>query len=166
MDTSRLSQGEKIVAISSGLLVLLSFFPLWGKYEFPGGVLGGSERVSAWSNAFNFLSKLAILLALTALVLVILKALGTNLELPIGTGLTYVALGGLSTLLLVLLLIIGPREFGLGSVPGVEVSRGIMQFVGVVLGAGVLFGGYQHMQGETTGPSSPTTPPATPPPAS
>jgi hypothetical protein len=174
LDTSRLSQGEKIVAISSGLLVLLSFFPLWAKYEYDFGAgLSDSERYSAWSDAFNFLSKLAILLALTALVLVIVRAIGKNVNLPINAGLIYVGLGGLSSLLLLIVVLVGPRE--IGDIPGVadidlqgleagfEVSRGIMLFVGLILAIGILVGGYLHMQGETTGPSTPTTPP---PPAS
>ena len=162
MDTSRLSQGEKVVAVSSGLLVLFSFFPLWAKYEF-GGATG---RGSAWSEAFSFLSKLAILLALTALVLVVLKAVGTNLELPVGTGLVYVGLGGLSTLLLLLMLIQGPRDFGLSGVAaGYEVSRGPFLFAGLALAAGVLVGGYLHMQGETAAPT-PGGEQTPPPPAS
>jgi amino acid transporter len=167
LDTSRLSQGEKIVAICSGLLVLFSFFPLWAKYEYDFGGISDSERYSAWSDAFTFLSKLAILLALTVLVLVILRGVGKNLNLP--TGLIYVGLGGLTSLLMLLLVITGPRE--IGEIPGVgeidlqgleqsfEVSRGIMLFVGLALAIGMLIGGYLHMQSEADAPVTPSTPP-------
>jgi hypothetical protein len=169
LDTSRLSQGERIVAISSGLLLILSFFPLWAKYEFDFGVASDSERYTVWSDAFNFTAKLAILLALTALVLVIVKAVGKNINLPFNSGLVYVALGGLSTLLLLLAVLTGPRE--IGDLPGAgdidlqgfessfEVSRGIMLFIGVIVAAGILVGGYLHMQGEADAPSTPSTPP-------
>ncbi|MGH2755457.1 MAG: hypothetical protein ACRDLB_13640 [Actinomycetota bacterium] len=174
MDTTRLSQGEKIVGVTSGLLVLLSFFPLWAKYEFEADGFSDSQRYSAWSDAFNFLSKFAILLALTALVLVIVKAVGKKVELPVNSGLLYVGLAGLSTLLLLLLVITGPREIAdiaggdidlLGLEQGFEVSRGIMLFVGLVLAAGATVGGYLHMQEEGTG-TGPTAPPTAPPPAS
>ena len=167
MDTSRLSQGEKIIAVCSGLLVLFSFFPLWAKYEFDFGVASDSERYSAWSDAFTFLSKLAILLALTALIFVILRGVGKTVSLPMG--LVYVGLGGLSSLLLLILVITGPRD--IAEIPGVgdidlqgledafEVSRGIMLFIGLALAIGILVGGYLHMQGETDAPVTPTTPP-------
>ena len=168
MDTSRLSQGEKIVAICSGLLVLFSFFPLWAKYEYDFGSISDSERYSAWSDAFSFLSKLAILLALTALVLVIVRGVGKSVNLP--SGLLYVGLGGLCSVLMLVLVVIGPRE--IGEIPGVgeidlqgleqsfEVSRGIMLFIGLALAIGILVGGYLHMQSETDEtPVVPTTPP-------
>ena len=171
MDTSRLSSGEKIVGVCSGLLVLLSFFPLWAKYEYDVAGFSDSERYNAWSDAYSFLMKLAILLALTALVLVIVRAVGKNVNLPVNAGLIYVVLGGLSTLLLLLMVITGPKDLGdLGVTgltsdqldlldAGLEISRGIMLFIGTVIAAGILVGGYLHMQGETTGPATPTTPP-------
>jgi hypothetical protein len=169
LDTSRLSQGEKIAAVCSGLLVLLSFFPLWAKYEVEFGGVSDSERYSAWSDAFNFLSKLAILLALTVLVILVVKAVGKDIKLPVNTGLLYVVLGGLSSLLLLLLVITGPRD--VTEIPGVsgvdlsgfedafEVSRGIMLFIGLVLALGILVGGYMHMQNSPEEPAAPTTPP-------
>jgi hypothetical protein len=168
LDTSRLSQGERIVAVCSGLLVLFSFFPLWAKYEFSAGTVSESDRFSAWSDAFNFLSKFAILLALAALIIVLVRGFGKDVRF--NTGLLYVILGGLSTALLLLLVITGPREIdelpGAGDIDlfgleaGFEVSRGFMMFVGLALAAGILIGGYMHMQGETdAAPSSPTTPP-------
>jgi hypothetical protein len=171
LDTSRLSQGEKIVAVCSGLLVLLSFFPLWAKYEFDFGVASDSERYSAWSDAFTFLSKLAILLALTALVFVIIRGVGKRVNLPMG--LIYVGLGGLTSLLLLILVITGPRD--IAEIPGVgdidlqgledafEVSRGIMLFIGLALAIGMLVGGYLHMQ---NAPDETPVTPTTPPPAS
>ena len=170
MDTSRLSQGEKIAAVCSGLLVLFSLFPMWAKYEYDfGSGLSDSQSYSAWSDAFNFLSKLAILLALVVLVILIVKVVKGNINLPVSAGLVYVTLGGLCSLILLLLVITGPRD--IGDIPGVpdidlagledafEVSRGIMLFVGLALAIGILVGGYMHMQSETDEPIAPTTPP-------
>jgi hypothetical protein len=170
LDTSRLSQGERIIAICSGLLVLFSFFPLWAKYESSVGGEEATERGSAWSNAFNFTAKLAILLAITLLVLVVLRALGSSFDLGVNRGLIYLALGGLATLLLFFLLLTGPKDIpgaseaeemaeALGVDISYEVSRGIMLFVGFFLAIGTVIGSYLHMQTEADEPAPPTTPP-------
>jgi hypothetical protein len=169
LDTSRLSSGEKVIGVCSGLLVLLSFFPLWAKYEFTAGDETQTDRYNAWSDAYPFLMKFAILLAATALLLVVLRAIGSDFELPIDRSLLYGIICGAVALILIVMVFAGPREFGadqlnelgdlLGVDAGSEVSRGLMLFVGAILGGASLFGAYVHMQGETTAPSSPTTPP-------
>ena len=176
MDLNRLSKGEQILGGAAALLLLLSFVPFWAKYETPGfegggvEVAGASSRVSAWSAAFTFLSKLGLLLAIVALVFIIAKAAGalTNTNLPAPETLIYLGLAGLSFLLLLLTLLIGPQEeFGGVNISGsVEVSRGPLLFVGVLLGAAMAVGAFLHMQNDgsaTTGlgPSNPQGPPPT-----
>lgn len=170
MDLNRLSKGEQIMGGAAALLLLLSFVPFWAKYETPGfegggiEVAGTSTRFSAWSGAFNFLSKLGLLLAILALVFVIAKAAGalTNTNLPAPEGLIYLGLAGVSFLLILLTLVIGPQEFGLGG-STVEVSRGPLLFVGVLVAAAMALGAFLHFSsGSTTtgvGPSTPTPPP-------
>ena len=156
VDVDRLSKGERIVAISSALLVVFSFFPLWATYSFEGLGTNESEGAKAWDpDAFNFLPKLAILLAFVALVLVGLKAAGKPIKADSATA--YMALGGLAFLLLLLTLIQGPKGIeeiaGLEGVdiPGFEfnfdVSRGILLYGSLVLAAGIAFGGYLMKQG-------------------
>jgi hypothetical protein len=170
---NRLSRGEQILGISAALLFLLSFFPLWAKYETSAEAFGieSSQRFSAWSAAFNILMKLGLVLALVALVLVIAKSFGSldNVQMPAPLGLVYLGLAGLTFLLMLLFLVIGPEEseagVNFGDI-GFEVSRGPLLFVGVLLGAGMAFGAFMHFQGEsgTTATGPPTRSPGPPPP--
>jgi len=163
MDINRLSTGEKIVLGASGLLVVLSFIPLWASYSFA----GFSESYGAWSGAFGFFVKLALILAILALVVTGLRAAGTQLpDLPVGLGLLYVGLGGLSTLGLLIGVLTGPNDGGVGeavaAAAGLDISRGILLFLGLILAAAIAYGGYMHMQSEGSG--STLGDPATPPP--
>lgn len=174
----RLTMGEKIVGAASALLLILSALPLWAKFEASVEGFEGfdtNQRFSGWSAATPFLGKLAFILALAALVLVIIRALGTDLNLPIPLGLTYVVLGALATLLLLIVLLTGPvgdqgsESFGGASF---EYSRGLAMLIGWIVAAGIAVGGYLHMQEETgpatsatLGGTTPGTPPAVPPPA-
>jgi hypothetical protein len=173
----RLSRGERIVLFASALLVVTSIFPLWASYEASirgGGIdQSSSESFTVWSDAYNFVPKLAILLALVALGLVIAKMVGASINLPATAGLIYAAVGGVATLLLLLTVLFGPREFGLedsgfdafGVEASFDVSRGLFLFLGLVLAAAIAVGGYLHMQeeDETAGATGPAVPP--PPPA-
>jgi hypothetical protein len=175
LDLNRLSRGEQILGVCSALLFLLSFFPLWAKYEASEEAFGAfatTQRFSAWSAAFNFLMKLGIILALIALVLIIVKAAGglDNVQMPAPLGLIYLGLAGLSFLLLLLFTLIGPEESEAGvNVQdfGIEASRGPLLFVGVLLGAGMAVGAYLHFQQEgratTVAPRQPGPPPGPPP---
>jgi hypothetical protein len=167
VDFNRLTSGEKIVLGASAVLVVLSFVPLWASYSFA----GFSESYGAWSGAFGFFVKLALILAILALVVTGLRAAGTQLpDLSISLGLLYVALGGLATLGLLIGVLAGPNDGGIGQgiaeAAGLDISRGFLLFVGVILAAAIAYGGYMHMQTEgtaSTGIGDPTTPP--PPPA-
>jgi hypothetical protein len=160
VDINRLSSGEKIVLGASALLVVLSFVPAWASYPF--------GNFSAWSGAFGFLVKLALIVAILALVVTGLRASGTQLpDLPIGLGLLYVVLGGVATLGLLIGVLAGPSDGELGVLAeavGLDGSRGILLFLGVILAAAIAYGGYMHMQSEGTtsalGDPSPPPPPA------
>lgn len=173
LDLSRLSKGERIIGVSALVLLVLSIIPLWAKIEFDTGGLeipgvDTSERYSAWSAAYGFLLKLGLVLTILALVLVILRAVGTSVNLPVPAWQLYLGLSGLALLLFLISVLTGPvgdqGDFG-----GVEYSRGLALFLAPVLGAAMAFGAYMHMQEEggssTTGVTGgPTTTP--PPPAS
>jgi hypothetical protein len=172
LDMSKLSPGERIVMYASAALVVLSFIPLWASYSIEIDGIGGvggvseSESFSAWSGAYGFLMKLGIILAIVALGLTIARMSGASVTLP---PVTYVGLGVGATVLLLIGVVMGPEDGGLGGLAaaaaGFDVSRGILLYVGVVLAAAVAVGGYMHMQAEgaTTGYSASAAPP--PPPA-
>ena len=173
----KISRGERIVLFASAILVATSILPLWASYG--ASVRGGgvnqesSEGFTVWSEAYNFVPKLAILLALVALGLVVARIVGANLNLPASMGLIYVGLGGVATLLLLLTVLFGPREFGLDDAGfeafGIEAtfnaSRGLLLFLGLLLAAAIAVGGYLHMQeeGGPAGVAGPAVPPSPPP---
>jgi hypothetical protein len=162
----KLTRGERIVMICSAALVVLSFVPLWASIEVEAGLgfEGVSENGNAW-DAYGFIVKLGIILAVVALGISIARLVGASFTLP---PLTYVGLGAASFVLLLIGVLTGPEDAGLGAfaeAAGIDISRGLLLFVGVVLAAGIAFGGYLHMQaeGSTTAYGGPVTPP--PPPA-
>jgi hypothetical protein len=156
----KLSKGEKLVGGGSAVLLILSFFSLWWKVEIDtGGLGGGTLRGNAWESGLPIFLKLALILAIAALVLVGLKASGTSITLPVTWGLAYTAIGGLIFLCLLLTVLMGPEDGGAGLF-GVEVSRGILMLVSPIVGAVIAYGGYMHMQGEGSTMPGATTPPA------
>jgi hypothetical protein len=174
LDVNRLSRGEKILGAAAGLLFISSFLPFWAKFESKGGGIGASTRYNAW-DAYNFFPvKLAIILALVAVIWVALRAFDVSMNLPTSGGMVAVVLGGLTLLLMLIGLLTGPaggggESFSIGGQEfGYEVSRGLMLFVGIVLAAGMAYGGYLAMSEDTAAPAyqAPAAPPPGPPPAS
>jgi hypothetical protein len=168
LDLNRLSKGERILGVSALLLLILSFLPLWAKLEIEGAEeLGfdGTDRYSAWSAAFGFILKLGLVLAIIALVFVVIRAVGTQMNLPVPVWQIYAACAGLCLLLLLITVLTGPvgdqGDFG-----GFEWSRGLGIFIGPVLAAAMAYGAYAHMQAEGAAPSTGPAPggPANPPP--
>ena len=158
----RLSTGEKVVGGASLLLLILSFLPLWAKFEAEFAGIDNSQRFSGWSAASPFFAKLAFILALVALVLVIIRAMGTDVNLPVPFGLAYLGLGALATLLLLITLLTGPvGDQGTENVGGAEFeySRGLAMLIGWIVAAAIAAGGYLHMQSES-GSGTAAIPPA------
>jgi len=156
VDLSRLRRGEQFVLIGSAALLILSFLSFWSKYE----VLGGNVRGTAWNSLPGY-AKLALFLALVALVLVLLRAAGKDLELPASYGQIYLVCGALATLLLLIAAIAGPEGSGISGL-GIEVSRGPLLLISPILAALIAYGGFlTHQEGETT--TTPRGPAAAPP---
>jgi cytochrome b561 len=170
VDVNRLSMGEKIAGIAAALLFVSSFLTFWAKVEVESvaGFGGGTARFNGWE-AYAFHVDLAFILALLVVVWVGIRATETNINLPVGAGQVLAVLGGAIFLLLLIALLTGPADGGL-EFSGVEVSRGPLLFVGVILGAAIAYGGYMAMKEDTTAtpayqaPAAP--PPGPPPPAS
>ena len=181
VDLSKLSKGEKILGVSSLALFILSFIPVWAKFEtklseefenIPGAEAAEtSQSFSLW-DAYGFLAKLGIILALAAFIIIVVRLTAPHIKFPVPPGQIYMGLGGIATLLMVLSLLTGPegdqgsQDFGVGSV---EYSRGLIGLIlGIVAAAAMAYGAWLHMQEEGSGPAvtsgPPTTPPSTPPP--
>ena len=150
VDLDRLSTGEKIVAGSGILLFILSFIPPWWSVDVPEGfdAVGLQSSGSAWD--LRFLTKLGILLALVAAIVVIIKAFGTNLNLPVPAGTMYMVLAALAAVFLLLEVILGPAE---------GIDRGIFAFVGLALALVQTYGAWMHRSTEPGAPPATGTPP-------
>ncbi len=151
----KLSKGEQMAGGASVLLLIMSFFSLWAKVEVKGFA---TIRFNAWDSGMSALLKLALILAIVVVVLVGLKASGTSVNMPVTWGRAYTGLGAAITLFLLLAVLVGIDDGGVGSL-GVEVSRGLFMLLSPIVGAVIAYGGYMHMQGETAGGPA-TAPPA------
>lgn len=149
MDLDRLSTGEKIVAGSGILILILSFISPWAKC-CEGGLFEAS--LNAW-DGYGFLLKLGILLAFVAAVIAILKAFGTNLSLPMPAGTFYLILAGINALFTLLYVVIGPQF------AGVDGERGFLLFVGLALALVQTYGAWAHRGTEPAASTGTTTPP-------
>ena len=171
--------GEQILGASALILIILSFLPLWAKTEvnlegeledLPGAA-ETSDRYSLWQS-YGLFAKLAIILAIIVLVLIVMRAIGTNINLPVPAGQLYLGLAGLTLLLILISVLTGPDgnqgSTDLGFGVELEVSRGLIGLLlGTAAAAGMAFGAWTHSQQEGSAPTGTgvggTT---TPPPAS
>lgn len=136
MNLDRLSTGEKLLGASGLLLFLSSFLGYWIKAE--GG--GVTVRGNAW-DGYGFFLKLALILALAAAVLVVARAANANLTLPWSN--VYRGIAGATLALVGITLLVGPAELeGFA----VEISRGILLFVGTLLAVLMVAGAWMHSE--------------------
>jgi hypothetical protein len=176
-DRNRLSQGELIAGVSGLVLLIVMFFDWYGvKVKTALGSFGGGL---GGPNAWQSFSLIDLLLFLTILIVVgvaVMRGLSRMPEMPYPPA-TLVAIAGIVAFLLVLFrLIVQPFD-----VPdGVDVTRKLGIWLGLLASAGMAYGGWRAMQeagasfgdltaggaaaagGAATNPTAPTTPmPAT-----
>lgn len=142
-------------------LVVCSFLPLWARADFEAfpGIRGSTETFSAWSSAFGAILRFAIVCAAATAGLVGARLAGASP--PIGDrSVVYLALTGVVLLLLVLALLNGAEVGDVterqARLAGVNITRGVMLFVGTALAAAMVYGAYLHRSAEATLPASPT----------
>jgi hypothetical protein len=184
MDADRLSTGEKIAGASAVLLFIFMFFD-WFSVEVSGG--NGLFSVSAGGNAWEAFSWIDLLMLLTIVVtvaVVVIRLADAIVEPPFSLNAAVAILGGLSVLFILYRIIDPPLDT---DIAGVEISRSIGIYLGLLAAAGITYGGYRAMQeegtsfgdlgdqlssgrghgtGGTTQPPSATPPPPPPPPSS
>lgn len=149
MNLDKLSLGEKLLAASGLLLFLLSFLDFWIKAEAGDFTVRGN----AW-DGYGIALKIALLCGLAAAALVGARASGANLTLPWSN--VYRALAGVALALVLLTFVVGPEEAGFG----VEISRGIALFIGLLLAVLMAAGAFMHAEAPGTTTASPPTTPA------
>ncbi len=153
MDFTRLSQGEKVAGVSGILLILFMFVFKWFGLKFAGGAgvfdvaVEGSRN--AWGS-YGFIDIVLFITALAAIGLALLAASESEMGLPVAASAIVAGLGILSVVLVVIS-IISPPDFGVDlSGTGVDHTRKIGAFLGLIAAAGVAVGGYMAMQEEGT----------------
>jgi hypothetical protein len=158
MDFTRLSQGEKVAGVSGILLILIMFIFKWFGLEsgvsvgvpgvgvFPG--MGEGSR-NAWGS-YGFIDIVLFITALAAIGLALLAASDSDMGLPVAASAIVAGLGILSVVLIVIS-IISPPDFGFDlSGTGIEHTRKIGVWLGLLATLGVAVGGFMAMQEEGT----------------
>ena len=157
MDTSKLSVGDQIAAVSGVVLLIALFLPWYGVDVSVGG-FSASESVNAWE-ALDFVDILLFLIALVAIGVPVAKATG-NMPDDVPGPMVVLAAGGLAVLLVVFRLIDLPTPDVEAS--GIDFGRKFGIFLGLIAAAGVTYGGWRA-NAEVPVSSAPAAPP--PPPA-
>ena len=152
MKLDRLSQGEKIAAVSAILLFVLMFFD-WFSVEVSTSSLVelrlfASAGGSAWG-ALEWIPIFLVVAIVAALFVATLRLTDAQYRPPLSGNAVVAVLGGLS-FLLILYRILDPP--GAGSVPGfsINVSPTFWIFASLVAAAGIAYGGYRGMGEEGT----------------
>ena len=154
MDFTYLNRGEKIAGVAGVLLILIMFIFDWFGLKFTGAAGSlGSVSVEGGRNAwgsYGFTDIVLFITALAAIGLALLAASDVEVGLPVALSAIVTALGILS-LILVIISIISPPDFGLNvSGTGIDHERKIGVWLGFLAVAAVTVGGYLAMQEEGT----------------
>ncbi len=183
MDSGRLGRGETIAGVCAVLLFIVMFF---GWFSLPGPdevatPFGGTISFDASANAWQSYDFTDLLLLVTIVVAVggaVATAMARDVALPVAVSALTAGLGILSFVFVLFSIINTPSE------AGIDFDREIWVYVGVVLTAGIAYGGWMAMQEEGTsfseqpdrvqnragdattgGDSAPPPPPPPPPPS-
>ncbi len=148
MDASRISFGELVAGASGVLLFLVMFFPWYGVEV---GLLAGSasENANAWE-AFDYIDIILLLVVLMAVGMAAARAAGAMpTALPAPPGLIVAGAGALAVLLILFRIIEIPGP-GI-DIEGVDLSREVGIFLGLIAALGIAFGGYTTMNERAEG---------------
>jgi hypothetical protein len=147
MDFTRLTQGEKIAGVSGVALILIMFIFKWFGLEasIAGFTAEGSRN--AWGS-YGFIDIVLFVTVAAAIGLALISASQTEVGLPVAASAVVAGLGILSVVLIVIS-IISPPDFGLDlSGTGVDQTRKIGVWLGLIAAIGVAYGGWRAMQEE------------------
>ena len=159
MDTSKLSVGDQVAAVSGIVLLVVMFLPWYGVEVNVAG-LSASTSVTAWE-AMSFIDILLFLVALVAIGVPVARASGS---LPDDTpaSLLLLTAGGIGLLLALYRLIDIPTpDIPAAAESSVDFGRKIGLFLGVLATAGITYGGWRANEEESVGSApAPAPPPA------
>lgn len=172
MALSKSSTGDKVAGICAILLLITPFLKMWGKYSYEIDLFGVEQSESTGAalvdgDAFTAVFAWLVVLAALATVGVVVRRMTSGI--PSDPSTLYMALGGAMFVLLLILFLQGPKDFGelagelsgvdfegLGGGVSLDTSRGILMFLGPLLALGVVAGGFMSKsEGAATGPVAP-----------
>jgi len=140
-DISKMSTADKIIAGSGIVYFIWSLLPFWYSISIPGL---GSDSVSG----LRGFTLIAALLGLVAAAEVILRNIGTKLNLPMPAGLLHLAAAGVALVCTLLGFLVRP------GVPGFRYGIGFGLIVGLLIAAAWTYGAYMmYSQPAETGTS-------------
>ncbi|MEK6271291.1 MAG: hypothetical protein AABM42_01410 [Actinomycetota bacterium] len=147
MDFTRLTQGEKIAGVSGIALILIMFIFDWFglKADVSGFTAEGSRN--AWGS-YGFIDIVLFITVAAAIGLALISASQTEVGLPVAASAVVAGLGILSVVLIIIS-IISPPDFGADlSGSGIDNTRKIGVWLGLIAAIGVAYGGWRAMQEE------------------
>jgi hypothetical protein len=146
-DRNRLSQGELIAGISGLVLLIDLWFKWYGvKVSAGGGLLKGFSvgvSASAWE-AFSLIDIILFLVALIAIGVAVMRGLNRMPDMPYPPATLVAVAGGIAVLLILFRILDTPVDTH--GVNGIDVTRKIGVWLGLLAAAGVTYGGWRAMQ--------------------
>lgn len=152
MDLNKLRTGEKIAGAAGIALLLIMFIFKWFGLEVSssfGGFGGGGVSRNAWGS-YGFIDIILFITVIAAVALAALAASSTEVNLPVALSAIVAGLGILSVILIIISLISPPNFSGVDLPNGVDKTRKIGAFLGLIAAAAVAYGGWVAMQEEGT----------------
>jgi hypothetical protein len=164
MDINRLTLGDKVIGVSGILLFIFSFFKwLWVKVSLK-GITEAEASKGAWSFT---LTLLAVLIGIALVAYVAMKAGGVKLPQLGSVTWGQIVLGlALVSFLFILIKVIAGPSIDTGGFSGVDKTRKIGIYLGLIASAGMVVGAYLNakeageLPGALGGSRGGATPPA------
>jgi hypothetical protein len=152
-DRNRLSQGELIAGIGGLVLLIDLWFKWYGVKVSAGGALRNFNigvSANAWES-FGLIDIILFLVALIAIGFALLRATNNMPDMPYPSATIVTVAGGLALLLILYRIIDTPVDTG--GVDGIDVTRKIGVWIGLLSAAAITYGGWRSMQesGESFG---------------
>jgi hypothetical protein len=150
-DRNRLNTGELIAGIAGVVLLVDLWFDWYGvSVSAAGGLLKGFSigvSATAWE-AFSVIDIILFLVALIAIAIAVLKATNRLPEIGVPASTILTIAGGLALLLILYRTIDTPVDTH--GVQGIDVSRKLGLWLGLLSAAALTYGGWRAMQEEGT----------------
>jgi hypothetical protein len=146
-DRNRLSQGELIAGVAGFVLLIDLWFSWYGIKVSAGGGFLNRFSIGASANAWESFGVIDIILFLVALIAIgvaVLRALDKLPEMPYPPAALLTVAGAIALLLIVYRIIDTPVDTQ--GLEGIDVSRKIGVWLGLLAAAAITYGGWRAMQ--------------------